>query len=126
MPPTVHPRLELVYQEVARKATKRGKSSGKWTNLESWPIVQHLDHTRTMDGYGYTKEIWFHQEIDGTSDEFMGLVRSYRWIDRALKAGATEAEIGLNALKSLSDEIIGPEGCAWIFGYRLLVAVRDL
>lgn len=121
MPPTIHPNLEQEFQTVLYQANVLVKERKLWEGLESWPIVEHHQYMKELDDYGYTKEIWFHQKMMGNADDFMGLVKSYGSVDRALKGNVSEEELGLNGLKVLADDVVGKDKKEWFFGYRMIV-----
>ena len=123
MPPTIVPMLEEAFTKVLNNAT-RLVGRKLWEGLESWPIVDHLEYMRDRDDYSYTKEIGFHQKKMGNAENFLGLVKNYGSVDRALKKGIPEAELGLRDLKALAEEWIGPEPTEWIFSYRMIVGVK--
>ena len=68
--------------------------------------------------------MYFHQRWTGNAADFVGLVRSYSGIHRALKGGVSETELGVDQLQILADDIIGRDAVEWIFSYTMIVGMK--
>lgn len=83
MPPTVDPVIEKAFLDVLHTANRLIRERGLYTDVKTWPIIQHLEHMKQNGCYGYTKEVRLHQEVSGTAVDFVGLARNYGSIDRS-------------------------------------------
>ncbi len=121
--PTVHPALEVTYQEVAAAASRLGRERKLWREVPIWYLDDYLECVTKSGYFAYTKEILFHEEIVRSAEQFVGWVRSVGAVRGALREGITEGEIGLPGLEKMSQVLIG-ETSRWHISYRMIVGAR--
>lgn len=124
MPPTVSPELEKAFTRVLHTSNKLIKERHLYEDVRAWPLPEQLAYMKGNDLYGYAKEIWLHQAIHGTATDFVGLAKTYGSIDRGLKAGISESDLGITTMQEIAARTIGDEQRSWTFSYRMIVGVK--
>lgn len=84
---------------------------------------QHLERILESGRFRFVRELWLHGEDEGNAERFVGLALSLGPIAERLAEGASEAELGLTALREVAARAIGDEPKPWLWSYRLRLAV---
>ena len=124
MPPLINLELSKAYDRILTDAQRMIKEEKLWEGLKIWPFTEQLKHMDASGLYCYVNQILFHQIKAGNCEDFMGLVRSYGGIHRALKKGASSSELGLDDLQGLAEKTIGSDPVEWILSYKMIVGVK--
>ncbi len=124
LPPTMPIEVELAYQNVARSAQRLIRERELLPGFRLWPYREQLPVIEEAGWYRYVKEAFFHQEEDGTADSFLGLVRTFGGISRALSNGISEEDIGIPDLEETARDVLGTTSWKFIFHYKMLICVK--
>ncbi len=92
--------------------------------VQRWLKHQHLDRMRASGCFRFTKEIVLHHAEMGNAERLVGMARSQGGLMGLLKRGLTEAEIGLDALRTLAESRLGGEPKPWLFSYRVRIGIK--
>jgi len=79
---------------------------------------------RKSGRFRYVKEIVFHHVESGDAERLVGLALSQGEIATLLKAGRSEDEIGITALREAARRVLGEASLPWFWSYRVRVGVR--
>ena len=123
-PPTVHWEVEQVYQEVIARFRKVRTERAVDRGVKSWSKDKHLARMQDSGCFRYVKEFLMHHSEAGNAERFIGLTLS-NGIARYLRHGyLTEQEVGLDHLKHVAQNLIGPEPIPWHFSYRVRIGIK--
>lgn len=123
-PPTVHWEVEQAYHDVIARFRRIRAERAIDRGVQSWSKGQHLTRMQESGQFRYVKELVVHQIEEGNAQRFIELTLSYG-IARYLKQGyLTEQEVGLDHLKRVAQEFVGPEPIPWYFSYRIRVGIK--
>jgi ubiquinone/menaquinone biosynthesis C-methylase UbiE len=123
-PPSVLPELELAYNECIAKADDPKYADVRLARVKAWPKDQHLDNIRQSGLFRLARESAFHKIESGNSERLAGLVRSQGSVAALLKAGVSEAEIGLIELRETGRRLLGDRQVPWFWSYRVRIGVK--
>ena len=123
-PPTVHWEVDQAYHEVIARFRKIRAERGVDREVKSWSKDKHLARMQESGCFRYVKELVIHHTETGNARRFIELTLSYG-IARYLKQGyLIEQEVGLDHLKRIAQNLIGPEPILWYFGYRVRIGIK--
>ncbi len=104
----------------AQLLAERGlESDGK-----KWAKDEHLARIAASGQFRYTKEIALDHVEMGDADRMVGVELSQAGIQLLLKAGVSEEEIGIPALRAEAKRILGDTTLFWHFTYRVRLGVK--
>lgn len=123
-PPTL-PRweAEAAYIEFMARVTSMEKERGLAPDVKRWPKDGHLARMRASNRFRFTKELVVHHLESGNAERLVGLALSQGAVETLLKAGVTEAEMGLDRLREVAARTLGDEPGPWCFSYRARIGV---
>lgn len=123
-PPFVHPEIDAAYREHllrrARLRDEHGFEAG-WTRL---PKVGHLERMWESGHFRYARELVLHDELEGGAEELLGFAHSLGLVPELRALGATDEELGLEALEATVRRILGDRRVPLVFGYRVRLGVK--
>ena len=123
-PPTVAWEVEQAYHEVIARFRQIRAERAIERGVKSWSKEQHLTRMQESGQFRYVKELVVHQIEEGNAERFIGLTLSYG-IARYLKQRyLTEQEVGLDHLRRVAQDFIGPEPIPWYFSYRVRLGIK--
>lgn len=99
------------------------KERGLAADVKRWSKDGHLARLRASGRFGFTKEIVLHHAESGNAERLVGLVLSQGGVETLLKAGLTEAEMGLDRLREAAARTLGDEPGPWCFNYRARIGI---
>jgi SAM-dependent methyltransferase len=123
-PPTFNRAIEQAYNDCHHQAGAVEQARGSSPNVHSWDKRQHLDRIRASGRFQFTKEIVLHHVEEGGAARIVGLALSQGGIAGLLKHGASEEEIGITALRSVAERVLGDAVVPWYFSYRMRVGIK--
>ena len=123
-PPTFNWQAEQAYRDCLNQATQLLKTGGQARDVRAWDKREHLDRIRASGHFRYTREIVLHHVEQGNADRLVGLVLSQGHIATLLKAGLSEDQIGITALRNTLGQLLGGATQPWYWSYRVRLGVR--
>ena len=124
--PTVHPAVELAYHKVTDAADRIWRERDLWPKVPTWPLQTYFTLISESGLFSYTKEIFFHDQLTGNADRFVGWARSVGVVRGVLREGVTEEEIELPQLRQVCHSVLGDEGKPWHISYRMIVGIKHV
>lgn len=88
-----------------------------------WDKAGHLARMEDSGCFRSTRECMLHHVDEGDGARFLGLLRSQGGVMDLLKAGCTEAELGIDALGEIARAELGDEPRPWYWSARVRVGV---
>ncbi len=74
--------------------------------------------------FRYTEEIVLHHIDQGNADRFVGLALSQGGLMSLLKAGLTEADLGVDALREVAARELGDTPQEWVWSSRVRLGIN--
>ena len=93
------------------------------TNEEVRRILHPGGVFAAFDCFRFTREIVLHHLDLGNAERFVGIAMSQGGIQRLLKSGYTEAEIGVGRLRQISETVLGSLQNLWLWSLRLRIGI---
>jgi len=109
-PVTGHWQVDAAFAQCMARLSELAEAHGIEEKLQRWPKSGHLGRMQASGCFRFTKEIGVHHVDQGDADRLAGLCLSLGGVASLLKAGVSEAEMGLDELRALADEFIGAAG----------------
>lgn len=91
--------------------------------LQRWEKSQHLARMTDSGCFRFTKEILAHHVEPGNAERLVGLLLSQGSVRSLLKAGASEAQLGIEEFRSTLDRTLGAELRPWYWSSRIRFGV---
>ncbi|MBI4539113.1 MAG: methyltransferase domain-containing protein [Gemmatimonadetes bacterium] len=123
-PPTVHWELEAAYRAFMARVRSLERERGASPGVVKWDKDRQLEWLETSGRFRFVKEIALHSVETGDAERFAALTRSQSPVNAVLRAGCTEAEIGLDALDELARRLLGQNPAPWYFSWLVRVGVK--
>jgi SAM-dependent methyltransferase len=93
------------------------------TPLRSWDKSQHLERMQASGCFRYVKEIVLHQVDQGNAERLVGLLLSQGGVMTLLKAGYSEAQLGIDQFRKAVHRALGPQPQTWYWSSRVRLGV---
>jgi len=123
-PPTFDWEVEQAYKICLAQALIAEQARGLSRNVHAWDKREHLERMRASGHFRFTKEILLHHVEQGSAERLVGLALSQGQLATLLKAGASEQEIGITALRDIAHHLLGDTAVQWYWSYRMRVGVK--
>jgi SAM-dependent methyltransferase len=123
-PPTFHWQAEQAYRDCLAQATTVTQARGLARDVHAWHKREHLDRMRASGHFCFTKEILLHHAEQGDAERLVGLALSQGLLATLLKAGASEEEIGITALRDTARRLLGDTAVPWYWSYHVRLGVK--
>jgi ubiquinone/menaquinone biosynthesis C-methylase UbiE len=123
-PPSVLPELELAYDECVARADDPKYADIRLARVKSWPKHQHLENLQRSGCFRFASESTFHKIEPGDAQRLVGLAKSQGSVAALLKAGVSEAEIGLIKLRTAGERLLGNRQIPWFWSYRVRIGIK--
>jgi SAM-dependent methyltransferase len=122
-PPTFHWQVEQAYRDCLAQATIVEQARGLSRGVHAWDKREHLERMRASGHFRFTKEILVHHAEQGGAERLVGLALSQGQLATLLKAGASEDEIGISALRDTAWRLLGDAIVPWYWSYRVRIGI---
>jgi ubiquinone/menaquinone biosynthesis C-methylase UbiE len=116
--------LEAALQAFQERADRLETDSGVSSDLPRWQKHEHLRRMRESGHFRFCREFCLHHVEMGNADRFIGAVLSSGQIQSLLKAGLSEKDLGLDALREQARRLLGNERQPWYYTVRVRSAVK--
>jgi len=88
-----------------------------------WDKAGHLARMEESGCFRFTRECVLHHVDEGDAARFLGLLRSQGGVMDLLKAGRSEAQLGIDVLESIAGAELGEDLRPWYWSARVRVGV---
>ena len=112
---------ELAHDDLADPHKHRTMPGG----TRSWAKREHLDRMRGSGRFAFTRELVFDHETTGGADAFGAVLRSQGSFQHLVKAGLTDADIGVPAFEAAVRAAFAtvPEPATLAYSYRVRLGI---
>ena len=114
----------MAFQACATMAEAVRQARGLGEDVRRWEKSEHLARMKASSQFRYVREIVLHSISAGNAEHLVGLALSQAHIAEPLRAGATEDEIGITALRAVAARTLGDELRPWYWGYRVRIGIK--
>jgi len=123
-PPTTHRwEAEAAYIECDQRVRKLEKILIN-TGVLNYDKNQHLARMQASHCFRFTKQIAIHHTDLGNAERFVGIALSQGSVQTLIKAGYSEAEIGIAQLRQVADTVLGSQQNPWYWTSRVRIGVK--
>ena len=120
-PPVVHWEIEAAFEEMLRLGRVGRRPDG---DIMRYTKEGHLERIKASGHFRYAREIVLHSRERGGAERIVGMALSLGPLTVMLRNGATEEEIGMEALRETADRVLGDREVEIYLGYRVRLGVR--
>jgi len=92
-------------------------------DVPRWEKSGHLERIEASGRFRYTREILLHHVEKGNAERLVGLALSQGGVQTLLKAGMSEADLGIDQLRIEAVSLLSDEPQPWYWGVRVCVGV---
>ncbi len=92
--------------------------------LQQWDKAQHLARMQASHCFRFTKEIVVHHIDQGSAERLVGLALSQGGMMSLLKAGYSQADLGLDLLRETAARVLGDEPRSWFWSARVRIGIK--
>lgn len=122
-PPSVNTALEIAYADLFH-SVKRLTASLDQPRAKNWPKDNHLKNIIHSNYFEFCKSTHFHKSVTFDPELFIGIALSQGGLETLLKAGITEATIGIpDFIQKVQKQPASPYPDL-IFNYQTIFAVK--
>jgi SAM-dependent methyltransferase len=93
------------------------------TGVVKYDKSQHLARMQNSRRFRFTKEIVLHHIDSGNADRLVGLAMSQGGVQTLLKSGYSEADIGIERLRRIVENILGSQLISWVWSLRVRIGI---
>jgi ubiquinone/menaquinone biosynthesis C-methylase UbiE len=93
-------------------------------SVSRWDKGKHLARIEASGQFRYTREILLHHVEPGDAERLVGFALSHGSVETVLKAGFSEADLGLDRLRADVERLLGDEPRPWYWCMRVRVGVK--
>lgn len=123
-PPTCDWEAEQAYLDCLTHARTLEAALMTSPGVRSWDKQQHGENMRASSQFRHVKEIALHQVESGNATRLVGIARSQGQVATLLKHGLSEDEIGITALRTAAQRVLGDTEAPWYWTYRVRIGVK--
>jgi SAM-dependent methyltransferase len=110
--------------EASIRAGRRLEQERKLTTgLQHWDKSGHLARLQGSSVFRYVRELVVHHTDLGNAERLVGLLLSQGYVRALLKAGVTEEDLGIPALRAIAGNNLGEVSRPWIWSARVRVGL---
>jgi len=114
---------ELALGEWGRRIRDLEENRQVSADVPRWEKSGHLARIEASGRFRYTREILLHHAEMGNAERLVGLALSQGAVQTFIKAGLSEAELGLDQLRDDAARLLGDAPRPWYWGMRVRVGI---
>ena len=89
-----------------------------------WDKRKHLEQLQRSAVFRYMRELVLHHREPCGAERWVGFALSLRDVLPVLELGLTDAELGLDEFRRVSERALGAGGLSWHVSYRLRIGLK--
>jgi SAM-dependent methyltransferase len=89
-----------------------------------WAKSGHLGRIRESGHFRFAREVLLHHVEEGDAERFCGLTVTVGLLERWLRAGKSEDDLGLDTLRAVARRVMGDRAWPWYIGYHVRLGVH--
>jgi SAM-dependent methyltransferase len=117
-PPIVHWEVERAFVSVLESV------EGAVVDKTAYRKSEHLARMNASGRFRYTREATLQGVERGSAQRLVGMAFSIGPLAAALRAGASEEEVGVAALRATAERVLGDRDVTWFMCYRVRYGVK--
>lgn len=114
--------LDQAYQTCDQRGREIERSNHLSQGLKFQEKSGHLERMKSSGAFRWTREILLHHDEQGDAARLVGLLFSQGSVQTVLKAGYTEADMGIDRLRELASQLM-PLPKRWLWCSRVRIGV---
>jgi SAM-dependent methyltransferase len=122
-PPVVDPEVDEAFQAYQGRRGDVRQRRGIRRGGDVWPKEGHLERMRASGRFRYCRELVLHSLEEGDAERIVGFARSLGLPAADLRDEALERELRVDELEAVARRVLGDRTVAFLFGYRVRVAI---
>ncbi len=123
-PPTTGSwQADQAFDDCLRRARALGREVESVREAKQWDKAGHLGRMQASGCFRFTKEIAVHHMEMGSAERLVGLALSQGALMSLIKAGVSEAELGLDALRETAQRVLGEAPHSWYWTARVRLGI---
>jgi SAM-dependent methyltransferase len=124
LPPIVHWEAERAYFAFLERMRQLRAAHGLEIRVQLTDKAEHADRMRRSGIFRHVRDLALHHAERCTAEQWVGFTLSLRDVTPVLALGLTDAEMGLDELRRVSERALGPEGLPWYVSYRIRIGIK--
>ncbi len=124
VPPMVHWEAELAFSMFMDRVQEIREQRGIRSEQQRWGKDEHAERMRNSGVFRHLDEILAHNTEPCTAERWIGFAMTIGTVLPVLDLGLSESELGLTALREVSERTLGDNGLPWHVRYRVRVGVK--
>ena len=124
VPPVVHWEAERAFFAFMSRVREVSAAHAVGSTMQFWDKTAHDDRLQGSGIFRHVRELLLHHTERCTAEHWVGFALSLRDVLPLLDLGLSEAELGLDELRRVSERTLGAEGLPWYVSYRIRVGIR--
>ena len=117
-------RAEQAYREFFTHIKELDRRLGVTDRVSQFPKGEHGERLRQSGHFRFVREVDLHQVVMGNAHQLSGGAEAYGLVQSLRKAGVSDEEMGLVALRKAAQELLGDELKPWYWSTHLVVGVK--
>ncbi len=123
-PTTLNWEADAAYRAYDETASAVYQSMAIEKDISRWKKNEHLARLKVCGHFRFTNELLVHNFSPGNAERLVGLAMSMGALETALKAGASEHELGLDTLRAEVKRLLGEDQKPWLWSAYIRLAVK--
>ncbi len=124
VPPMVHWQAELAFSMFMDRVQEIREQRGIRSEQQRWGKDEHAERMRNSGVFRRLDEILLHNTEPCTAERWIGFAMTIGTVLPVLDLGLSESELGLTALREVSERTLGDNGLPWHARYHVRVGVK--
>ncbi len=116
-------KAEAAYEACIRRVRTAEKTYSNPTPIRDWDKAQHLARMRASGSFRYMKEVVMQHVDRGNAERLVGLLLSQGSVMTLLKAGYSEAQLGIDRLREIAQRGLGTAARGWYWSSRVRLGI---
>lgn len=114
---------DAAFETCIRIGRKLEEERGLAARVKFWPKEGHLARMQASGSFRYARELVVHHVDDGNALRLVSLLLSQGYIVSLQRAGASDAELGITALREVAERTLGDTMRPWLWSARARIGV---
>lgn len=123
-PPVLHWEVQSAYEDCLSAAEDLERRHHLSPKVRYWDKHGHAARMADSGCFSFVRDFALHSVEQGSAERLVGFALSQGGVQTVLKAGFSEAEIGVPQLRETARRILGDHPARWYMTYRVRLGVK--
>ncbi len=114
---------DAAYEACMKRVKQLEKDSGSGEGLKRWDKAGHLARMQASGCFRYVREATLHHIDSGNAERLVGVLLSQGGVMGLLRKNFTEADLGIDALRTVAQRTLGHDPQPWHWSARVRLGV---